>query len=490
MEDENELITIRKEKLKFFEGKKINPYQYSYEVKDYAAKLKEDNKDLKQGDKGKKAKIAGRVMALRTMGKVTFFQVEDASGQIQVYIKEDDIGKAKYEIFGKIDIGDWIGIEGFVFRTKMGEITVHTEGFELLSKSLRPLPEKWHGLKDTEKKYRQRYLDMIMNPEVRKVFVQKSIIVNEIRNQLMQYGFIEVSTPILQTVYGGAEAEPFVTHMNALNIDLFLAISPELYLKRFIVGGMGRVFTIAKNFRNEDFDRSHNPEFEMLEFYIAFEDYEWMMKFFEKMIEGICFKVHGKTKVKYGEHELDFKAPWARMTMIQAIKKYGKLDIEKLSDAELKKKIKEFELEIGTRDEMINALFEKFCEHNLVQPTFITDHPKGISPLTKEKRGKPEHVERFEVFVAGMELSNAYSELNDPIEQRKRFEEQQKKKEKGDKEAHPMDKDFLTAMEYGFPPCAGLGMGVDRLVMLLTDSHSIRDTIAFPFMKPEEEENV
>ena len=488
MESDNKLKIQRIENLNNLKSLKVNPYPYTFNQTHHASEILKKYEKLANEEKTKdKVSVAGRIMTLRMMGKAAFGHLQDDSGKIQFYIREDNVGGKIYSIFKNFDLGDIAGVSGIVFRTKTGEVSVWVENIELLSKSLLPLPEKFHGLKDTEIRYRQRYLDMVMNPEVKRVFEKRATIVREMRSFLDSRGFIEVEIPVLQPVYGGAAARPFITHVNSLNRDFYLQISPELYLKRLIIGGMEKVYFLGKNFRNEDIDRTHNPEFSMMECYEAYVDYNTVMKLTEDMIEHICKKVNGTTKIKYNNNIIDFKAPWTRITMFEAIKKFAKLDVEKMSDTELKSEIHKAKLEAGSRDEMINELFEHYAESKLIQPTFITDYPLTICPLTKVHRKNPKLVERFEAFVNGTELANAYSELNDPIEQDVRFSMQEKNREEGDEEAHPIDKDFVTAMEYGMPPCGGLGIGVDRLVIFLTAQESIRDVIPFPLMKTFED---
>ena len=484
MDETNQLRLQRIEKLERINSMGINPYPYKYEQKNHASEILEKYQKLKNEEKTKnEVNIAGRIMTLRQMGKASFGHLQDESGKIQFYIKEDEVGKKQYTLFENLDLGDIIGIGGTVFRTKKGEVSIWVKKIEILTKSLLPLPEKYHGLKDTEIKYRQRYLDMIMNPETIEVFKKKSLLIEEMRSFLRTAGFMEVEIPILQPIYGGAAARPFTTHVHALKTDYYLQISPELYLKRMIIGGIEKVFFIGKNFRNEDIDRTHNPEFTMMECYESYSDYNDIMKLTETMVEHLCKKLNKTTKIKFEDKVLDFKTPWKRLTMFQAIKEYGKLDVEKMSYEEILDEVRKRNMESGSKDEMINGLFEKLAEPNLTQPTFIIDYPLTICPLTKVHRKNPKLVERFEAFVNGTELANAYSELNDPIEQEKRFKMQQENKEKGDEEFHPMDEDFVRAMEYGMPPCGGLGIGVDRLAMLLTNQSSIRDVIPFPFMK-------
>ncbi|MCR5047622.1 MAG: lysine--tRNA ligase [Saccharofermentans sp.] len=431
--------------------------------------------------------VAGRMMFKRVMGKASFMSLRDLKGNIQVYVARDAIGEEPYADFKKSDVGDIYGVEGYLFRTMTGEVSVHANKITLLSKSLQPLPEKFHGLTDTEIRYRQRYTDLICNPEVKDTFVKRSQIIKEIRNFLDTRNFMEVETPMLVSNAGGAAARPFETHYNALDEDVKLRISLELYLKRLIVGGLERVYEIGRVFRNEGVDTRHNPEFTLMELYQAYTDYEGMMELTESMFRYLAQKVLGTTKFKYGDIELDFGKPFERMTMNDAIKKYAGIDFDTVkSDEEAKALAKEHHIEFEdrhTKGDIVNLFFEEFCEKNLIQPTFIMDHPLAISPLTKRKPDDPEKVERFELFINTWEMCNAYSELNDPIDQRERFAAQDAAFEAGDEEANHTDEDFLNALEIGMPPTGGIGYGIDRLVMLLTNSASIRDVLLFPTLK-------
>jgi len=493
--DINVLIKRRYEELDELKQKGFEPFAYSFEVDAYSLEIKNNYKD---GDQ-KKVKVAGRLMALRRMGKASFAHIADSMGRIQIYLKKDEIGEA-YDAFRLMDIGDIIGVEGFVFKTKTGEVSVHVENFKLLAKSLKPLPiakevtdeqgQKviYDQFTDKELRYRQRYVDLIVNPDIKEVFIKRSRIVTAIRNFLDKKNYIEVETPILQPLYGGAAARPFITHHNALDIDLYLRIADELYLKRLIVGGFDGVYEISKDFRNEGMDRSHNPEFTMLELYVAYKDYEWMMKFVEELFENVCSTVFGSSEFNYQEKKINFKAPWKRISYTDAIKDKTGVDVLNSSLEELLKLAKTTGVEISANESragLIDEIFSQTVEPELIQPTFVVDYPLILSPLAKKHRSKQGLVERFEGYVAGKEICNAFSELNDPIDQRQRFEEQSKMREEGDEEAHQVDEDFLRAMEYGMPPMAGLGVGIDRLVMLLTDQSSIRDVIFFPQMKPE-----
>ena len=489
MSRQEEIKKERLKKISELRKNNIEPYPYSFDVKDFSSQLHDKYANLKKSENSKhSARIAGRILTIRDIGKIIFAVLQDSSGKIQLVFQEGETPDKIKEFFKKyVDTGDFVGAEGTVIKTKTGELSILVNKIELLSKSILALPDKWHGLEDKEERYRKRYLDLIMNPQVKDVFIKREKIIDSIRELLKSKGFIEVETPYLQTVYGGAEARPFKTHLNALDIDLFLAISPELYLKRLVVGGIDKVFTIARNFRNEGIDRWHNPEFTMMEVYQAYADYNDMMSLFEEIYENACKKVLGTTKVKYGDITIDFKAPWKRMTMAEAIKKYAKIDVLKMSPEELldfaeKNKVEVKDVSWGM---LVQAIFEHFCEKELIQPTFIIDHPKETTPLCKIHRKDPRLIERFEPFCLGAELGNAYSELNDPILQKKLLEEQQEKLSKGNEEAHPYDEDFVNALEIGMPPTGGLGLGIDRMIILLTAQHSIRDVILFPFMKPE-----
>ena len=473
----------------------IEPYPHSYDVKNYSTDLKEKHSKLKNGEKSKsKAKIAGRIMSSRDFGKISFGVLQDSKGQIQITLQKGETPEETMKLFKKyIDSGDFVGVEGPVMRTQRGEISILVKKLQILSKSISPLPEKWHGLQDKEERYRKRYLDLLMNPEVREVLDKREKIIDAIREFMKKKSFNEVDTPYLQSIYGGAAAEPFKTHLNALDMDLFLAISPELYLKRLIVGGYDKVFTIARNFRNEGIDRWHNPEFTMMEIYQAYADYNDMMELMEDLYIYVAKKVNGSTKVKFKDKTLDFKKPWKRMTMSQAIKKFIEIDVDKMSAKELLDFIKKNKIEKKgeTWGWAVSAIFEHFCEDKLEQPTFILDHPLETTPLCKLHRNDKlcRLIERFEPFCMGAELGNAYSELNNPILQRELLEEQQKMLSKGDAEANPYDEDFVNALETGMPPTGGLGIGIDRMVMLLTGQDSIRDVILFPFMKTKKEKN-
>ncbi|AJG96818.1 lysine--tRNA ligase [Clostridium beijerinckii] len=441
---------------------------------------------------GKEVTVAGRLMSKRGQGKVVFSDIHDKDGKIQLFLKIDKVGEENLKQYKTFDLGDWIAATGEVFTTKTGEVSVNVNTFELTCKSLKPLPEKWHGLKDPDLRYRQREVDIITNTEVKDTFIKRSKIISAIREFLDAKSFIEVETPILGAIAGGAAAKPFITHHNTLDMDMYLRIATELYLKRLIVAGFEKVYEIGRNFRNEGMSVRHNPEFTAIELYEAYSDYNDMMEITENMVAYICEKVNGTTKVAYQGTEIDFKPPWRRITMVNAVKEYAGVDFNEIkSDDEAQTIAKEKHLEFAkplntvTKGEVLNALYEEFGEANMIQPTFVTDYPVEISPLTKKKRGNPEFTERFEGFVFGRELCNAYSELNDPIVQRQRFEQQAKERELGDDEAYMLDEQFMSALETGMPPTGGMGMGIDRLIMFLTDSASIRDVILFPTMRPQ-----
>jgi lysyl-tRNA synthetase class 2 len=486
---EEKIIQDKINKLDNLKTLGINPYTYTYNQTHHAKELLEKYSKLKNEEKtNDKVSVAGRILLIRRMGKVSFTNIQDKTGRIQLYIKEDDIGSKPYEVFKNLDIGDIIGITGTMFRTKMGEITIHVTHLEVLTKSLLPLPEKFHGLKDPEAKYRQRYIDLIMNEESKGIFKKRTEIIKKLRQYLDNQGFMEVETPLLQPLYGGAEARPFKTFLHARKINLYLSISPELYLKRLIVGDLERVYTICKNFRNEDIDRWHNPEFTMMECYQAYADYNDMMKLTENLVSYIAEEILGTTIVEYQGTKINLTPPWQRITMEESIKKYLHIDINKTSDKELKEiledlKAKEIPEERGA---LIAAIFDEGVQPKLIQPTFITDYPLSVCPLTKIHRNNPKLVERFEAFINGVELANAYSELNDPAEQEKRLKKQliDRSEDKTHELANEIDHDFINALKYGMPPLGGLGIGIDRLTILLTNAKSIRDVIFFPFMKP------
>ena len=482
--DLNQLLKVRREKLAELQAAGKDPFQITkYDVTVHSTDVKEDYSQWE----GKEVSIAGRMMSKRVMGKASFCNIQDLQGNIQVYVARDAIGTDSYADFKKSDIGDIFGLEGFAFRTRTGEISIHAEKMTLLSKSLQILPEKFHGLTDTDTRYRQRYVDLIMNQDSKNVFIKRSQILKEIRNFLAGRDFMEVETPMLVSNAGGAAARPFETHYNALNEDVKLRISLELYLKRLIVGGLERVYEIGRVFRNEGVDTRHNPEFTLMELYQAYTDYEGMMELTESMFRYLAEKVCGSTKISYNGIEIDLGKPFARLTMNDAIKKYAGIDFDEVADDEAAKKLAdEHHIEYEDRHkkgDIINLFFEEYCEKELIQPTFIMDHPIEISPLTKKKPSDPNKVERFELFINTWEMCNAYSELNDPIDQRERFKAQDALADAGDEEANHTDEDFLNALEIGMPPTGGIGYGIDRLVMLLTDSQAIRDVLLFPTMK-------
>ncbi len=488
-QDLNELLQIRRDKLAQLQESGQDPFRLtSYPVDSHAAPIREKYAALEpEQDSGDQVCVAGRMMSKRVMGKASFADLQDKSGSIQLYVRRDLIGDEAYAAFKKLDIGDLIGVKGEVFRTKKGELSVKASEVTLLSKSLKPLPEKFHGLTDTDTRYRQRYVDLIVNPEVRDTFIKRSAILREIRNFLDSQGFMEVETPMLVSNAGGAAARPFETHYNALDEDVKLRISLELYLKRLIVGGLERVYEIGRVFRNEGVDTRHNPEFTLMELYQAYTDYHGMMDLTENLFRHVAQKVCGTTLIPYAEAMIDLGKPFARMTMVDAVKKYAGVDFDQIPDTEAAKKLadeKGIHYEARhTKGDILNLFFEEYVEEHLIQPIFIMDHPVEISPRTKRKPDKPEYVERFELFIYGREMCNAYSELNDPIDQRKRFAEQEKLLAQGDEEANHTDEDFLNALEIGMPPTGGIGYGIDRLVMLLTNSASIRDVLLFPTMK-------
>lgn len=477
----------------------IEPYPAAeFKVTGHTKEIKENFKD--EGER-RDVSIAGRIMSRRIMGKASFMELQDADGRIQVYVSRDDIcpdeNKDLYNLFFKklLDIGDFVGIEGFVFRTQMGEITVHAKSIKLLSKSLRPLPivkvkdgVTYDAFEDPELRYRQRYVDLVVNDGVKEIFIKRTKVYNSMREYFNSHGYMEVETPILQPIPGGAAARPFITHHNALDIPLYLRIADELYLKRLIVGGFEGVYEFSKNFRNEGMDRTHNPEFTCMEIYVSYKDYNWMMDFTEKMLEKICLDVNGTTEVKVGDNIINFKAPFKRVTMIDSIKEFTGIDITGMDEAQLRDVCKQIGVEVDEtmgKGKLIDEIFGEKCEGNYIQPTFIIDYPIEMSPLTKRHRNNPDLTERFELMVNGKELCNAYSELNDPIDQYERFVEQMRLSEKGDDEAMIIDKDFIRALEYGMPPTSGMGIGMDRLVMLMTGQTTIQEVLFFPQMRPE-----
>jgi len=484
-ENLGELLKVRREKLAALQEAGKNPFEITkYDVTHHSSDVKENFEELE----GKSVSLAGRIMSKRVMGKASFCHIQDLKGTIQVYVARDNIGEDSYKDFKKYDIGDIVGISGEVFKTKTGEISIHATSVTLLSKSLQILPEKYHGLTNTDTRYRQRYVDLIMNEEVKDTFVKRSKIIKEIRNFLDERGFMEVETPMLVANAGGAAARPFETHYNALDEDVKLRISLELYLKRLIVGGLEKVYEIGRVFRNEGVDTRHNPEFTLMELYQAYTDYYGMMDLTESMFKYLAEKVCGSSVITYNGIEIDFGKPFERITMVDCIKKYAGIDFDEVkTDEEAKALAREKNIEFEerhTKGDIVNLFFEEFCEKNLIQPTFVMDHPLAISPLTKKKPDDPEKVERFELFINTWEMCNAYSELNDPIDQRERFAKQEEAFANGDEEANHTDEDFLNALSIGMPPTGGIGYGIDRLVMLLTDSPAIRDVLLFPTMKP------
>ena len=484
--DMNQLLQIRRDKLSKLKEEGKDPFEITKFNRTHTSKEVVDNYDELEG---KDVTVAGRLMAKRIMGKASFCHIQDGEGKIQSYVSINELGEDSYKHFKEDDIGDIIGITGFVFKTKTGEISIHAKEVTLLSKSLRPLPEKFHGLKDTDLRYRQRYVDLIINPEVKDTFLKRIEILKEVKNILNEKGYLEVETPILNTIAGGATARPFITHHNSLDMDMYLRIANELYLKRLIVGGFDKVYEMGRMFRNEGMDIKHNPEFTNIELYSAYEDYNDMMDITEEIISKCALKVLGTTKINYQGTDIDLTPSWKRISMIDSIKEETGVDFNKIeTDEEALKVAKELHVEIDelklTRGEIINQIFEAKVEETLIEPTFIYDYPVEVSPLTKRKPSDPRLTERFEVFIGAREYGNAYSELNDPIDQYERFKKQVEAREAGDEEANMMDDDFINALEYGMPPTGGLGIGIDRLVMLLTDSASIRDVLLFPTMKP------
>ena len=485
LEDENHLIKVRKEKLDELKAKGKNPFDITrFETTHLSKEIKENFNELEQKD----VTIAGRIIAKRIMGKASFCHIQDSAGKIQSYVSQNDLGEEDYKEFKSYDIGDIIGVTGFVFKTKTEEISIHAKKITLLSKSLRPLPEKFHGLKDVDLRYRQRYVDLIVNPEVKETFENRNKIIKGIREFLDKRGYLEVDTPILNTIAGGAAARPFITHHNTLDMDMYLRIANELYLKRLIVGGFDKVYEMGRMFRNEGISIKHNPEFTNIELYSAYQDYNDMMDLTEELISTLAKNIQGDTKITYQDMEIDLTPAWKRITMTEAIKEVTGVDFDKIeTDEEALKVVKNLEIEYDnkktTRGELMNLIFEEKVEETLINPTFVCDYPVEVSPLTKRKKDDLRLTERFELFIGGREYANAYSELNDPIDQYERFLKQVQAREAGDEEANMMDEDFINALEYGMPPTGGLGIGVDRLIMLLTNSASIRDVIFFPTMR-------
>jgi lysyl-tRNA synthetase class 2 len=485
----NEQEGLRRDKLAELQNAGKDPFDVYKVNRTHTSEEVKANYDALEG---KEVTVAGRLMSKRGQGKVVFSDIHDKDGKMQLFLKIDKVGEENLKQYKTLDIGDWVAATGEVFTTKTGEVSVNVNTFELNCKSLKPLPEKWHGLKDPDLRYRQREVDIITNVEVKDTFVKRSKIISAMREFLDAKDFIEVETPILGAIAGGAAAKPFITHHNTLDMDMYLRIATELYLKRLIVAGFEKVYEIGRNFRNEGMSVRHNPEFTAIELYEAYSDYNDMMEITENMVAYICEKVNGTTKVNYQGTEIDFKPPWRRITMVDAVKEYAGVDFNEIkSNEEAQAIAKEKHLEFAkplvavTKGEVLNALYEEFGEANMIQPTFVMDYPVEISPLTKKKRGNAEFTERFEGFVFGRELCNAYSELNDPIVQRQRFEQQSNERELGDDEAYMLDEQFMSALETGMPPTGGMGMGIDRLIMFLTDSASIRDVILFPTMRPQ-----
>lgn len=482
----SELLQLRRDKLGELQQNGQDPYQVTkYDVTAHSQEIITHFEEME----GQEVSVAGRLMSKRVMGKAAFSHVQDQQGQIQIYVRRDDLGDEPYAFFKKmVDVGDIVGVAGKVFKTQKGEVSIHVERLELLSKSLKVLPEKYHGLKDVELRYRQRYLDLIVNPEVKDTFIKRTQIISEVRRVLDSKGFLEVETPVLHAQAGGASARPFITHHNSLDIDMYMRIALELHLKRLIVGGFERVYEIGRVFRNEGIDIRHNPEFTLLELYQAYTDVYGMMDITEEIFRSVAHKVCGSGKVRYGELEVDFDQPFERISMVDAVKKYVGVDFTQVETLEQARALaKEYHIEYEERHgkgDILNLFIEEFVEEKLQQPTFLMNHPVDISPLAKRCPDKPDYTERFELFIGGAEYANAFSELNDPIDQRKRFEHQAELKAAGDEEATGVDEDFLNALEYGMPPTGGLGIGMDRMIMLMTNSASIRDVLLFPAMKP------
>ncbi len=489
----NDQIIVRREKLQALWDKGIDPFGKRFERTHLTSDLKAifgDAAKEELQEKEEHVKIAGRIMTKRGKGKAGFAHIQDLDGQIQIYVRKDAVGDEQYELFTMSDIGDIVGVSGTVFKTKVGELSVRVKEFIVLSKALRPLPDKFHGLKDVEQRYRQRYLDLIMNPDVKQTFLLRSKIIQSMRRYLDSKGYLEVETPMMHAIPGGAAARPFMTHHNALDMELYMRIAIELHLKRLIVGGFEKVYEIGRVFRNEGISTRHNPEFTMIELYEAYADYEDIMELTENLIAHIAQEVLGTTTVTYGEYEIDLQPKWKRLHMVDAIKQYVGVDFwDDVSDEQAKQLAKEYGVEISetmTYGHIVNEFFEQLVEEKLIQPTFIYGHPVEISPLAKKNKEDPRFTDRFELFIVAREHANAFTELNDPIDQRERFEAQVKERAQGNDEAHLMDEDFLESLEYGMPPTGGLGIGIDRLVMLLTNSPSIRDVLLFPHMRPQD----
>jgi len=490
MDNENKLVKIRIEKLENFKKENINPYFNGFNtdafMQDIYDKFKDvDGEELKENKQT--FKIAGRILAYRNFGKAGFMKLKDFTGKLQVYAEKNSLSEKEFKIYKKLDVGDIIGVEGYVFKTKTKELTIHAEKIVLLTKSIRPLPEKWHGLQDKELRYRQRYVDLIVNEEVHKTMIKRAKIINAIREFMVKNRFTEVETPMMHKLVGGASAKPFVTHHNALDIDLYMRIAPELYLKRLVVGGMERVFEINRNFRNEGMDLKHNPEFTMMEFYTAYKDYTFLLDYTENLFDYIFEKLDMDKKIEFSDMTIDFSKPWKRLDFFKGIKEVGGVDDDVLNN---KEKALKLALELGknvdkntSMEKILAELFDALVEPKLINPTFVVGYPVEISPLARRNNDNPEITDRFELFIAGMEISNGFSELNDPFDQKERFLHQLEERKKGDEEASMYDADYINALEYGLPPTAGEGIGIDRVVMLLTNNSSIRDVILFPLMK-------
>lgn len=492
MEEINDQIAQRRQKLTDLKDENVNPYPNDFRPDTLVDEIfdRYSDQDKEQlTSVSETFSLAGRLMTKRVMGKASFVHIADRKGKIQIYVKRDAVGADKYDRFKKFDIGDFVGVKGRVFKTKVGELSIEATEVSLVTKSLRPLPEKWHGLTDIETRYRQRYVDLIVNPDVKDIFRKRGQIVRSIRDYLTDRDYLEVETPMMHPIPGGATARPFITHHNALGMDLYLRIAPELYLKRLVVGGIERVFEINRNFRNEGISQQHNPEFTMLEFYQAYSTFEDLIDLFEDMISKVTIELHGTHKITYQGTDIDLSPPWNRLTVKESILKYSDADEATLEDKTMAfgfaKKLGLDPDERWGLGKLLTEIFDSVAEPNLIQPTFITDYPTEVSPLSRKNDHNPDIVDRFELFICGREMANAFSELNDPIDQKERFESQVEEKEAGDDEAHFMDEDYIRALEYGMPPTAGAGLGIDRLVMLLTDSASIRDVLFFPHMRPE-----
>jgi lysyl-tRNA synthetase class 2 len=487
MEETSEILQHRIDKLKKLKEKNINPYPYSFKRTHASSEIIGNFEKLESEQT--EIKTAGRIISLRLHGKILFAHLQDGSGKIQIYVKSDEVGKERFELFDLFDIGDFLGVTGKVFKTRTGEITIRVTDLVLLSKSMLPLPEKWHGLQDKELRYRQRYVDLIVNEDVKKIFIFRTELIKSLRRFLDDAGFVEVETPVLQPLYGGAFARPFATHHNALDINLYLRIADELYLKRLIVGGFEKVYEISKSFRNEGMDRNHNPEFTMLELYQAYADYNDIMELYENLLNYAARQVLKTNKFEFEGNQIDLTPPFKRIPMLESIQEYAQVDLSDKNEEETRKIASQLNVKENLsrpKGKLIEAIFEVQVQPKLIQPTFVTDYPVEMSPLAKYHREKPGLTERFELFIGGCEMGNAFSELNDPQDQRERFRQQAELAKRGDDETQVLDEDFIRALEYGMPPTGGLGFGVDRLVMILTNTHSIREVIFFPQMRPEE----